>query len=394
MRTADELELSGKKVVKRVDINLPLDEKGEVVENPRLRRHAESILKLSEQGAKVVVLAHQGRAGKADFKTLEGHAHLLERRVGKQVLYAPAVDAGKVREEVGRLKSGDILLLENVRMWGNEEQEIGRSELVRALAENGEVFLLGALSVAHRPHASVIGLSKHLPSAAGYVLKSELDALQRMEGGETLLVIGGGKVKESLMIIAKWLAEGKASKVLVGGAVAALFLYAQGKRTPETNEYLEETGANEHAAEAKRLLERYEERILIPMDVALNVEDERVEAPVSALEKGGIYDIGEKTVERYAEEILGAKRIFVNGPMGVYEKKSFGLGTKKVLEAIAESNAYSLVGGGHTITALEQFGIPEKRFGYVSLSGKALIEYLSGKELPGLKALKENRLSL
>ena len=394
MRHADELELSGKKVVKRVDINLPLDAEGKPVENPRLRRHAESLKRLTGRGAKVIVLAHQGRKGKSDFLTLEGHAEMLRRHTGLEVRHIPHLSETKVAGEIEQMREGEVLLLENVRMWENEEEEIGGSPLLKVLSSKADAFLLGALSVAHRPHASVVGLTKHLPSASGYVLKSELDALGRMEGGEAVLVIGGGKVRDSLKIIAKWLAEGRASKVLVGGAVAALFLYALGKRTPETNEYLEETGATGHSAEARELLERYEDRIMIPVDVALNIEDERVEAPVSGMEKGGIYDIGEKTIEKYAEEILGAKKIFVNGPMGVYEKEGFGLGTKRVLEAIAESDAYSLVGGGHTITAIEQFGVPEKKFGYVSLSGKALIEYLSGKELPGLKALKENRLSL
>ena len=394
MRHADELELSGKKVVKRVDINLPLDAEGKPVENPRLRRHAESLKRLTDRGAKVIAIAHQGRKGKEDFLTLEGHAEMLGKRTGLEVRHIPHLSETKVASEIEQMKGGEVLLLENVRMWENEEENIEGSPLLKVLSSKADAFLLGALSVAHRPHASVVGLTKHLPSASGYVLRSELDALSRMEGGEAVLVIGGGKVRDSLKIIAKWLAEGRASKVLVGGAVAALFLYALGKRTPETNEYLEETGATEHSTEARELLERYEDRIMIPMDVALNAEDERVEAPVSGMERGGIYDIGEKTIEKYAEEILGAKKIFVNGPMGVYEKEGFGLGTKKVLEAIAESDAYSLVGGGHTITAIEQFGVPEKKFGYVSLSGKALIEYLSGKELPGLKALKENRLSL
>jgi phosphoglycerate kinase len=187
-----------------------------------------------------------------------------------------------------------------------------------------------------------------------------------------------------------WLASGKASRVLLGGAVSVLFIYADGHRNEASKKYLEEEELMPFVVEAKELLEKYRDRIFVPEDVALNVEGKRVESRVDALGEGPIFDIGEETIEKYSEEIFNTKKILINGPMGVYEMPQFETGTRKILEAIADSKAFSLVGGGHTISAIEKFGIPEEKFGYVSLSGKALIQYLSGKELPALKALKES----
>ncbi|MEW5996228.1 MAG: phosphoglycerate kinase [Candidatus Micrarchaeota archaeon] len=390
MREIEHFEVSGKRIVKRVDINSPVDENGNIVINPRIRRHAESIRELSDRGAKVIVTAHQGRKGDPDFLSLEGHAEIIGELTGKEVRFIPGTDEARVEKEISEMKPGEILVLENARMWENEEKEIENNPLTRVLSRNADIYLLDAMSVAHREHASVVGLTKYVKSGVGFVLKNELTALKKMEGGEVLLIIGGGKAKDSIRIMSKWLAEGRASRVLIGGAVAVLFLYADGYRNEASAKYIEKEGLGGFLAEAKELLEKYRGRIYIPEDVALNVEGERVESRADALGEGPIFDIGEETIERYSEEIFNTRKILVNGPMGVYEVPKFDTGTRKILEAVAESGAFSLVGGGHTITAMEKFGIPEGNFGYVSLSGKALIEYLGGKELPALKALKES----
>jgi len=390
MREIEHFEVSGKRVVKRVDINSPIDEKGNIVMNPRIRRHAQSIKELSDRGAKVIVTAHQGRKGDKDFLSLEKHAGMIAELTGKNVRFVPGTDEAKVEKEISGMKPGDILILENTRMWENEEENIHENPLTRLLARNSDIYLLDAMSVAHREHASVVGLTKYVKSGVGFVLKNELTALQKMESGEVLLIIGGGKAKDSIMIMKAWLASGKASRVLLGGAVSVLFLYADGYRNEASRKYLEEEGLMALAPEAKELLEKYRDRIFVPEDVALNLEGKRVESRVDALGEGPIFDIGEETIEKYSGEIFSTKKILINGPMGVYEIPEFETGTRKILEAIADSDAFSLVGGGHTISAIEKFGIPEEKFGYVSLSGKALIQYLSGKELPALKALKES----
>ncbi|MDD2655690.1 MAG: phosphoglycerate kinase [Candidatus ainarchaeum sp.] len=389
MREVEHFEVSGKRVVKRVDINSPI-ENGEPVMNPRIRRHAESIKELSDRGAKVIVTAHQGRRGDEDFTSLGKHAKLLSGLTGKDVRFVPGTDEARVEKEIAAMKAGDILVLENARMWENEEKDIGENPLTKVLAKNADIYLLDAMSVAHREHASVVGLTKYVKSGVGFVLRNEINALQKMEGGQVLLIIGGGKVKDSLRIMKAWLGSGKASRVLVGGAVAVFFLYVDGYRNAASREYLEKAGLMELAQDGKELLEKYRDKIFVPDDVAVNIKGERVECGKGELCEGQIADIGSGTMEGFAEEISGTKKILINGPMGMYELPNFDTGTRKVLEAVAGSEAFSLVGGGHTISAIEKFGIPEGKFGYVSLSGKALIEYLSGKELPALKAIKES----
>jgi len=389
MREVEHFEVSGKRIVERVDINLPI-ENGEPVANPRIRRHAQSIRELSSRGAKVIVTAHQGRKGDKDFMGLEKHAKMLSGLVGKEVKFLPGTDEAAVEREIAKMLPGDILVLENARMWENEEKNIGENPLTRVLARNADVYLLDAMSVAHREHASVVGLTKYVKSGVGFVLKQELSALEKMEGGKVLLVIGGGKVKDSLRIMRTWLDSGKVSKALLGGAVSVFFLYADGYRNDASRKYLEEEGLAELLPEGKELLEKHRGRIMLPSDVAISRDGEREECAKGGLGEGPIFDIGSGTVAQYRQEILAAEKILINGPMGVYELPNFSAGTRGVLGAIAESSAFSLVGGGHTISAIEKFQFPEDKFGYVSLSGKALIEYLSGKELPALKALKDS----
>ncbi|MBD3398674.1 phosphoglycerate kinase [Candidatus Micrarchaeota archaeon] len=392
MKYFHELQLKGKRVVKRVDINSPVTETGAITINPRLERHGKSIAMLSDEGAKVIVLAHQGRKGKKDFVSLREHALLLEILTRKKVEFLESMEPEKVKETIENMKEGDILLLENVRMWKGEEEEGEEGELVKTLGPLTDIFVLDALSVSHRAHSSVVGLTGHAVSVAGPVLRSEIKALENIGEGGLTLILGGGKAKDSLKIMEKWLESGKARKVLLGGAISVLFLHASGKNIGGSLGYLEENGLLEYAEKAKGLLEKYPDEIMLPEDLGLEIGGKRVESGSGEVKEGRIMDIGEKTMEQYAGEILSAKRILVNGPMGVYEKKGFGKGTRKVLEAISESEAFSLVGGGHTITAIKELGLPEDKFSYISLSGKALIQYLSGKDLPAILALKKNRV--
>lgn len=390
MKYFHELHLKGKRVVKRVDINSPITEEGAITINPRLERHGESIAMLSDKGAKVIVLAHQGREGKPDFVSLRDHALLLEVITKKKVEFLESMEPEKVRETIDAMKDGDILLLENVRMWEGEEGDAGKSKLVKVLGPLTDIFVLDALSVSHRGQASVVGLTEHAESVAGPVLRDEIDALQNIGEGELTLILGGGKAKDSINIMENWLEKGKAKKVLLGGALSVLFLHAAGKNVGGSKSYLEENGLLEFEGKAKELLSKYAEKIIVPEDMGVRIEGKRKDLGVDEVTEGDLLDIGPKTAERYAKEILESGRLVINGPMGVYERKGFELGTKKVLEAIAESEAYSLIGGGHTITAIKELGLPEDKFSYISLSGKALIQYLSGKELPAILALRKN----
>ncbi len=383
------INVKGKKVLKRVDLNLPI-KNGILQPNPRLQRHAESIKELSEKGARLIILAHQGKPGSKDFTTLKNHADFLEKEVGKPVMFFPKTTGPEVIEKINSLKDGQILLLENVRMVEGEMEN--KLKLVEELSPHVDYYVLDALSVAHRPQSSIIGFSKHVPCFMGPVLKKEISALDKVGSSNITLVIGGSKVGDSLDLMENWLSSEKTDKILVGGALASLFLHAKGYIIAGSLEYLRQEGFLIFTEKARKLLQKYEEKIMLPVDVAINIKGERVESGVDNIKEGQIWDIGSKTAELYRIEILNSKNILVNGPVGVYESKNFSQGTKRILEAIAESPAFSVVGGGHTITAIRNLGLDEKKFGYISLSGKALVEYLSGKELPALKALKESRL--
>jgi phosphoglycerate kinase len=237
----------------------------------------------------------------------------------------------------------------------------------------------------------VVGFTRTIPSFAGDVLAAEMEAVEKVRNSKDVtFIFGGSKVDDSFAVMKKWLADGRARQVMVGGALSVLFLRAAGNSIGDSESYLQDSGLAAHLPGAKEMLERFDGKIHMPVDVGLSVKMQRHEADAAGISSGQIWDIGPKTIERYVEAINNSHCIVMNGPLGVYEVAEFSKGTRAILDAISKSDAFSLLGGGHTITALEKFGIDKKDFGYVSLSGKALIEYMCGKELPAIAALHEN----
>lgn len=391
MRKIRNFNVKGKRVLVRADLNSPV-EKGVLVPSARIFAHARTVRELSDRGAMVVVLAHQGRRGENDFMGLEQHARYLHKATGKEVRFVDDVIGESARKAISHLKEGDVLLLDNVRLLPSEtDQEDGDGQIVNALSPLFDYFVLDALSVAHRGHSSVIGFTRKLPSFAGDVLAAEVDAVERVKGSrDVTFIFGGSKVKDSFAVMEKWLASGRARKILVGGALSVLFLYADGKNVAGSLGYLEESGLMEHAAQAREMLGKYDGKISMPVDVGLANDSTRLDSAVEHVREGRIYDIGSKTMANYIEVINNSHAIVMNGPMGVYEMEQFSSGTRGILNAIAKCDAFSLLGGGHTLAAIEKFDIDKRYFSYVSLSGKALIEFMCGKELPGIKALDEN----
>lgn len=396
MRKIADYPVKGKKILVRVDLNCPV-ENGKISGSARIIAHAETIKELSSRGARVIVLSHQGRKGHDDFIGLEQHAKMLHGLVGRDVHFVDQVVGDKVRQAIAHMKDGDIIMLDNVRHLHCEtEHPHGEGEIVFHLSPLADYFVLDALSVAHRKHSSVVGFCKKMPSFAGDVLAGEVEAVSKVQHcKDVTFIFGGSKVEDSFAVMKKWLADGRAREVLVGGALSVLLLHAAGHPVGESMGYLKDSGLMEHVPEARELLKQFDGRIVLPVDVGLSVGAagegmERVESPVGEIKKGQIWDIGPQTVARYVEAINNSHCIVMNGPAGVYELDAFSKGTRALLDAIARCDAFSLLGGGHTITAIEKLGIDKKYFGYVSLSGKALIEYLCGKDLPGLAALEEN----
>ncbi len=398
-KTLDDFNVKNKVVIVRVDFNSEIDPNTKkVTSDVRIKAHAESTIKeLAEKGAKTVILAHQGRKGDPDYTPLKDHAEILAKILKCPVQYVDDVCGDKAKAAIKNLKSGEILVLENVRSWEPETksktpEEASKTELVQNLAPLADLFVNDAFAAAHRGHVSMVGFTAVLPSAAGRIMERELKSLAKaLEKPEhpSVYVMGGAKADDSLEISKYVLGNGIADYVLVGGVTSQLFLAAKGVDIgKKTMDFLAKKELTQFMAGIKELLVKYPDKILLPEDVALDVNGKRKEIPVAKLPtEYSIFDIGAKTVEKFAGIIAKAKSIVVSGPMGVYENKEFNYGTKRVFEAIANSKGFSLAGGGNTIAAFNEYGL-SKKVGYISTAGGALIEFLMGKKLPGVVALE------
>ncbi len=398
-RTLDDFDVKNKVVLVRVDFNSEIDpETQKVTSDVRIRAHAESTLKeLAEKGAKTAVLAHQGRKGDPDYTTLETHVEVLQGIMKCPVKYVDDLFGDKAKAAIKALQGGEILVLANVRSWdgetksGTPEQQ-SKTPLVQNLAPLADLFVNDAFSAAHRGHASMVGFTAVLPSAAGRIMERELKSLSKaLESPEkpSVYVFGGAKADDSLEISRYVLANDKADYVLVGGVTSQLFLAAKGVNLGKpTMDYLVQKELTQFIPGIKALIEQYGDKIRMPIDIAINIYGDRRDIALAELPtEFSIFDIGKKTVEAYSKLLSEAKSIVVSGPMGVYENPQFNYGTKGVLDAIANSQAFSLAGGGNTIAAIQEYGLSEK-IGYISTAGGALIEFLMGKKLPGVVALE------
>jgi phosphoglycerate kinase len=398
-KTLDDFDVKNKVVLVRVDFNSEIDPSTKkVTSDVRIRAHAESTLKeLAEKGAKTVVLAHQGRKGDPDYTSLKEHAEILGKILKCPVKYVDDLFGDKAKAAIKNLQSGEILVLENVRSWDKETksmtpEEASKTELVQNLAPLADLFVNDAFAAAHRGHVSMVGFTAVLPSAAGRIMERELKSLNKaLEKPEkpSVYIMGGAKADDSLEISKYVLGKGIADYVLTGGVTGQLFLAAKGVDLGKGNmAYLAKKELTALIPGIKVLEDQYGDKVMTPVDFAIDANSKRKEIPISKLPtENSIMDIGAKTVEAYAKIISSAKSIVVSGPMGVYENKEFNYGTKKVFEAIANSKAFSLAGGGNTIAAIQEYGLT-KKIGYISTAGGALIEFLMGKKLPGVVALE------
>jgi phosphoglycerate kinase len=398
-KTLDDFQVKDKVVLVRVDFNSEIDPATKkVTSDVRIKAHGESTIKeLAEKGAKTVILAHQGRKGDPDYTPLKEHAKILGKLLKCPVQYVDDVFGDKAQTAIKALQGGEILVLENVRSWDGETKtktvdEAAKTDLVKNLAPLADIFVNDAFAAAHRGHASMVGFTAVLPSAAGRIMESELKSLSRaLEKPEhpCVYVMGGAKADDALEI-SKYVLDSKiADYVLVGGVTSQLFLAAKGVNLgKKTMDFLAKKELTQYIPGIKELLAKYPDKVVLPEDVALDDGGKRKEIPVSKLPTElSIFDIGKKTVAKFADLISKAKSIVVSGPMGVYENKEFNYGTKGVFTAIAESKAFSLAGGGNTIAAIQEYGLT-KKIGYISTAGGALIEFLMGKKLPGVVALE------
>jgi phosphoglycerate kinase len=398
--TMDDFDLKDKTVLIRVDINSPVDPKTKrVLDDTRIRAHADAtIQELVQKGAKTVVLAHQGRPGEADFIPLDQHAELLGKALSKPVKHVEDVLGEKAQKAIRELKSGEVLVLGNVRGVSNERkkgtpEDHSKTEFVKNLAPLADVFINDAFAAAHRAHVSIVGFTAVLPSAAGRIMERELKALGKvLEAPEkpSVFVIGGAKGDDSLDISRYVLKNDIADYVLTGGVIGHIFLVAKGVDLGKPNmRFLEKKDLMGLVPGIKELMKEYPGAVVVPVDLAMQVNQKRKEITVDELPTNNpIFDIGTETGKKFSEIILKAKTIVVSGPVGVFENPEFKAGSQMVLEAVAASEGFSLVGGGHTVAAVEKLGLADK-MSYVSTAGGALIEFLMGKQLPGVVALEK-----
>lgn len=393
--TIDDIDTKGKTVLCRLDLNSPMDPNGVILDDSRFRSHILTLKELDD--SKVVILSHQSRPGKSDFTTMEPHTRQLSKLMKRNIIYIDDIFGSHAIETIRKMKKGEIIMLENTRFYSEESLERSpkdhrKTHMVRRLAAVSDIFLNDAFSVSHRSHLSVTGFTDILPSIAGRVMEKEIDSLNRgMSCSERtcIYVLGGTKVDDSIKVTKNVLERGCADRVLVTGVVANVFLAASGVNIGTPNlSFIDKQGYLPQIEIARELLRRFPEKIGLPIDVALNKNDERIEEKVENINPELlIHDIGIETMVKFSQEISSARTVVMNGPAGVFENESFALGTNELIKAGAKSG-FSVIGGGHIAAAAEQMGI-SNRFSHVSTGGGACIDFLAGEKLPGIEALKD-----
>jgi phosphoglycerate kinase len=342
--------------------------------------------------SKVVLMAHQGRPGSDDFISLEQHTAIL-RKLGFNATFVDDIFGEKAKEAIEKVQVGEILVLQNVRMFEGEMrkapvEEVSQEPIVQELYPLFDLFVNDAFGAAHRSQASIVGFTAVLPSVAGRVMEKEIRELSKVTAKEIhpwILVLGGSKVADKVKIIEKLLAIGRADNVLLGGLIGNLFLIANGTLSEEYGAPIKKF--EEILDTAKVLLEKYPDTIMLPQDAAVERNGQRIECELTEVSGDPFLDIGSRTAEKFAKIIRGAKVAFANGPMGYFEKEAFTHGTVEVLKAIADCNCITVVGGGHVSAMAGRMGLLDK-ITHISTGGGATMGFLTGEQLVLVDALE------
>jgi len=390
--TLDDFDLKGKTIFLRVDMNCPIDPNTmEISGTRRIEEATETINAIKD--SKLVVASHQGRVGNKDYTGMKKHAEVLEKLLNRKIKCIEDVIGTTAQNEIKNLKDGDILLLDNLRLCAEENYEFSSTDaaktiMVQRLQKLFDLCVLDSFPSAHRSHPSIVGFAHVLPACAGKIVEREvrkLDEIIMVAKAPHVIVLGGSKVGDRLEAIKMLIKKGRADHVLLTGLIGNVFMRAQARIKASLGIEREE----EMVAKAHALIGEYPDVFSTPVDVAIDKDGSRVEVDVRDLNKEDIiYDVGPKTVEHYNKMISGAGTVFVSGPPGYFEKEQFSLGTKGILEGVANSMATTIVSGGHLTSALKRYGLVEK-IDHISTAGGALVLYLTGETLPMIQVLEE-----
>jgi phosphoglycerate kinase len=394
LRTLSDLDVEDRRVFVRVDFNVPLSAEGNITDDTRIRAALPTIRYLIEHDARVILASHLGRPkGKVNEKySLAPAATRLSQLLGVDVTLAPNSVGPEVESLDAKLESGQVLLLENLRF--HPEEESNDPEFSRQLAALAEVYVNDAFGTAHRAHASTEGVAHLLPGAAGFLMQKEVDALGSLLQNPAhpfTAIIGGAKISSKIGVLENLLE--RVDALIVGGGMANTFFAAQG--LPVGTSLVE----TDQIDTARALIERVEgvagKKLILPVDVVIadavaDSSNTRIVNADQVPEGWAIVDVGPRSIQMFAEQIGASKTILWNGPMGVFEIGAFAAGTLAVAQALAESGAKTIVGGGDSVAAIDQMGLEDKMT-HVSTGGGASLEFLEGRELPGIAVLRKSR---
>ncbi|MFA6710470.1 MAG: phosphoglycerate kinase [Candidatus Methanomethylophilaceae archaeon] len=396
--TLEDFNFKDKTVLLRVDINCPLDKKSlEIINDSRIRRIIPTIRELMGKRAKVVILAHQSRKGKWDFIPMEQHSKRLAKHLNSPVKYVNDVIGSDAKKAIGGLVPGEVLLLGNVRELDTETADTdmfghAESQLVKELAPLIDYYVCDAFGAAHRSQCSLVGFPMKVPSASGRLMAKEVFALKAIfdePRRSSVFILGGAKFGDASAMIDHVLGNRTADTVILTGLAGNAFLLARGVDLGEASvDVLREELTDENLQLARDVMSRYGQRILLPIDVAVEREGRRVSVLTGDMPTAEpALDIGDESIEKFKKVILSSRTSFMSGPAGMYEREGFGVGTKELMNAMIESRGQSVIGGGHTVGAADTFDLTD-RFSYVSTGGGALETFLLGQSLPVIEALK------
>ena len=411
IHTLDEFDVAGKTVLCRVDMNQPVDRQTDTLKSTaRIEACVPTLRELSDKGAKLVVLAHQGSDIEyKNFYCTRPHAKVLAQLLDRPVRWIDDVCGPTARQMIRELKDGEILLLDNVRYVSEEQtlfetrlhlthEQQAKTLLVEKLAPLADLYVCDAFAAAHRDQPSLCGFEQVLPSTMGRLFEKEycvISELMASPAKPCVFVLGGSKISDAFLMMETVLSGGAADTVLTGGLVGNILLAAKGEAIGQGSlDFIYKSNYGEFIEKAKTIYARYADKIVLPADLGYVENGVRRECRIGAVPTEiCAVDIGSETARQYESIILAAKTVLVNGPMGIFEQPETELGTKTVFEALGNTAGYTVVGGGDSVTAAAKYQVKDK-LGYVCTGGGALIRFLTGEELPVVKALRHAAAAL